>query len=52
MILRIPRDSFLVLPTPSTFYAFLRGLGADLASGVVDGVALILAGGVGAGDGG
>ena len=50
--MRIPRDSFLVFPTPSTLHALLRGVGAALAGGVVDGVALDLAGGVGAGDGG
>ena len=38
MRLRIPRDSFLVFPTPSTLHALLRGVGAALAGGVVDGV--------------
>ena len=49
MRLRIPRDSFLAFPTPSTLYALSGGLGAALSGGVVDGVALYLAGGVGAG---
>ena len=54
MILRIPRYYFLVSPTLSTLYALLGGIGADLSSGVVDGVApaLVLAGGVGASGGG
>ena len=50
MILRIPRESFLAFPTPSTLYAILGGLGTALAGGVVDGVSLALAGEVGAGD--
>ena len=52
MRLRIPRDSFLVFTTPSTLYALLGGVGAALVVGVVDGVALSLDGGIGAGDGG
>ena len=50
MTLRIPRDSFLVFPTPSILYALLGGLGAALAGGVVDGVALAISDGVCAGD--
>ena len=49
--MRIPRESFFVFPTPSTLYALLGGVGAALAGGVVDGVALDLASGVGASDG-
>ena len=52
MILRIPIESFLVSPIPSTLYALLGGIGAALVSGVVDGVALVLSVRVGAGDGG
>ena len=48
----ITRDSFLVFPTPLLFYALLGGIGAALSGGVVDGVALALADGVGDGDGG
>ena len=52
MKLRIPSESFLILPTPPTLYDILGGIGAALAGGIVDGVALALSGGVGAGDGG
>ena len=48
MRLRIPRDSFLVFPTPSEFYDLLGGIGSDLNGGVVKGVALALTSGVGA----
>ena len=41
----IPRESFLVFPTPPIFYALLGGIGAALAGGIVDCVALALAGG-------
>ena len=51
MKLRIPRESFLVFPTPSTLYALLGGLGSTLAGGFVYVFALALDGGVGAGDG-
>ena len=44
MRLRIPRNSFLVFTTPSTFYALLGGLGDALSGGVVDGVALAFVG--------
>ena len=44
-------ESFLVFPTILTLYALLGGIGAALDVGVVDGVALALAGGVGSGDG-
>ena len=47
MILRIPRYSFPVFPTPSTLYALLEGLDAARAGVVVDGVSLALVGGVG-----
>ena len=52
--LRIPRESFLVFPTPSLLYALIGGLGAALSGGVVDGItlAIALSGGVGAGGGG
>ena len=50
--MRITRESFLVLPTPSILHALLGGLGAALVSGVVDGIAPALAGGVGANGGG
>ena len=46
--LRIPRESFLVLPTPSILYTLLGGIGAALAGGVFDGVVLPLAVGFGA----
>ena len=49
---RILIESFLVFPTPSIFYDLLGGLDSALTSGVVDGIALPLAGGVGAGGGG
>ena len=51
LILRIPRKSLLVSPTPSILF-LLGGIGAALTSGVVDGIALYLAGGVGANGGG
>ena len=51
-ILRIPREYFLVFPTPSILYALLGGLGSDIAGRVVNGVALALAGEVGDVDGG
>ena len=51
MRLRIPRESFLIFPTPSTLYAILGGIGASLASGVVDGFSPALSDGVGLGDG-
>ena len=47
MILIITRDSFFVISTSSTFYALLGGLGAALAVGVIYGVTLSLACGVG-----
>ena len=49
--MRIPKESFLVFPTPSTLYALLGGLADALDGGVVDGVALALFVRVGAGDG-
>ena len=52
MILRIPTEYFLVFSTSSPLYALLGRLSDALAGGVVDGVALALAGGVGDGDGG
>ena len=52
LILKIPRESFLVFPTPSILYSLLRGIGADLSNGDVDVIVLALAGGVGAGGGG
>ena len=52
MILSIPREYFLILPTSSTLYDLLGGLGASLSGGVVGGVALSLAGTVGASGGG
>ena len=52
MILRIPRESFLVFPTPSTLNALLGGVDSALAGGVDDGVTPDLSSGVGAGDGG
>ena len=51
LILRIPRKSLLVSPTPSILF-LLGGIGAALTSGVVDGIALYLAGGAGANVGG
>ena len=42
--LSIPRESFVVSPTPSTFYALRGGLGTDRGGGVVDGVALAISG--------
>ena len=50
MRLRIPREYFLVFPTPSILYALLGGVGADISGGVVNGVSFALAGEVGAGD--
>ena len=52
MRLRIPRESFLVFPTPSTMYDILGGIGDSLVGGVVYGVALSLSGGVCSSDGG
>ena len=52
MRLRITIEFFLVFPNPSIFHAILGGLGASLDGGVIDGVALALAGRVSAGDGG
>ena len=52
MRLRISRDYFIVFTTSQKFYALLGGLGAALVGEVFDGVALVLAGGVGAGGGG
>ena len=52
MWLRILRESLPVLPTPSTLYDIPGGLGDALVGGVVDGVALALASGFGAADGG
>ena len=41
-------ESFLFSPTPSILYALLGVLGAALVGGVVDGISVALAGGVGA----
>ena len=47
MILRIPKESFLVLTTSSTLYVLCGGLGASLISGAVYVVTLALGGRVG-----
>ena len=51
MILRIPRDSFLVFSTSSTLYDISGGIGSALGGGVVYGFSLASSGGVGAGVG-